>query len=177
MKTIGHLVIYISEDEDFELWRFLAQLPSEERVDFIKSALNAALAQEGRHLKNSSGKNEFNNDSKYDVRKADNFIDTLVRKKIEFNELTETEEMEMIKLELDNHNNKKNEDLINYESDRLTKLEDNKLELIELEELVQPTQTTSNVPTGGLGFLLNNVIGEEDDENIIAFIKNNKSST
>jgi hypothetical protein len=45
MKTSGHLILYISENEDFELWRALAQISPEERASFVKSALKRALTQ------------------------------------------------------------------------------------------------------------------------------------
>jgi len=170
MKTTGHLVIFISEDEDFVLWRFLAQLPSDDRVAFIKSALNAALGQKGRQKNDSNHKN---NSSLHDFGKADNFIDTLVRKKIEFDELDEIEEI--AKPLLENYNSHKPKDLSNNESTKSTISEDNKLEIIELEDLFQTVETKPSTTARGLDFLLNNVIGEENDESIIAFIKNNKS--
>lgn len=44
MKTTGHLILYISETEDYELWRILVQISPEERTTFIKKALKKAVA-------------------------------------------------------------------------------------------------------------------------------------
>ena len=46
MKTSGYLVLYISENDDFELWRALCQFTPEERASVVKTALKKALLEE-----------------------------------------------------------------------------------------------------------------------------------
>ena len=173
MKTIGHLVIYISEDEDFELWRFLAQLPSDDRVSFIKTALKAALDQNNSYQLVSNSNNVFYNNSQDSLGKGDSFIDTIARAKIGFDDLAKSEEITITKSSPENHIDQKPENSRSSDSHRSTSSEDNDLELIGLDDLIQSSETTPR----GLDFLLNNVIGEENDESVIAFIKNSKPSS
>jgi hypothetical protein len=58
MKTSGHLILYISENEDFELWRVLSQITPDERAAFVKTALKKALlpANDARNTPNSWAK-------------------------------------------------------------------------------------------------------------------------
>ncbi|MCL1791194.1 MAG: hypothetical protein FWG40_07535 [Peptococcaceae bacterium] len=48
MISSGVLAFYLSETEDPELWRAMAQLTQDERTDFFKSALSYLLIEEGQ---------------------------------------------------------------------------------------------------------------------------------
>ena len=134
MKTTGHLVFYISENEDFELWRILTQISPEERTAFVKNAIKKAIIQNSPRYSNSSGITSM--------------------PKMERRPSFETKEFE-------------------YEAAASAKDNEDHLSGLQLDELIM----TSDIPQDkgalpGLDFLLNNVIGEEDDEVVIDFIKN-----
>jgi len=46
MKTSGYLILYISENDDPELWNAFSRISSDERASFVKSALRKALMKD-----------------------------------------------------------------------------------------------------------------------------------
>jgi hypothetical protein len=55
--------------------------------------------------------------------------------------------------------------------------EEENLQPLELDDLLQPPEPANRNMLPGLDFLLNNVIGEEDDEKVIDFIKSSKTAS
>lgn len=133
MKTTGHLVFYISENEDFELWKILTQISPEERTAFVKNALKKAIIQ---------------NSPKYSHNSGISVIPKIERRTY------------------------KTEDY-DYETAAAERHDQEHMSNIQLEELITSSEISHNkTALPGLDFLLNNVIGEEDDEVVIEFIKN-----
>ena len=126
MKTSGHLILYISENDDLELWKILTQISPEERTVFVKNALKKAI------LQNSSKSHEG---IKSNIHNTERIIEPLA-------EVAAADRQEV-------------------DHDQL-----------QFDELFLSSAITDKSSIPGLDFLLNNVIGEEDDENVIEFIKN-----
>ena len=137
MKTSGHLILYISENEDLELWKILTQISPEERTAFVKSALKRALAN------NSPTNPNYSN----------------------INSLQSTEKRKSNPVHIEGFNHQTAATKEPDEEDA------NQLKFDELF-LSSSSALTDNSSIPGLDFLLNNVIGEEDDEMVIEFIKN-----
>ncbi|KUO58859.1 MAG: hypothetical protein APF84_14090 [Gracilibacter sp. BRH_c7a] len=135
MKTSGHLILYISENEDFELWKVLTQISPEERTAFVKSALKRALIS---NVPRSSNNTRINNIQSTENKK----FDTPVNVQQFSYQAAATQE-------------------VDEEDDQL-----------QFDELFLSPERRDDSTIPGLDFLLNNVIGEEDDEMVIEFIKN-----
>lgn len=160
MKTSAHLIIYISENEDLELWRVLSPKSPEERTAFIKNALKNALIKLEESGKAYSGNIKPSN------------IHRTVHPLAEQNapeEIAASEERIIKPLKLlartdpDNTaNSAENENLA----------EDN-LNQIQFEELYLSEIPEQDSAPPGLNFLLTEVIGQEDDETVIEFFKRN----
>lgn len=136
MKTSGHLILYISENEDFELWKILTQISPEERTAFVKSALKRAIAHNSSR---NPQQTSLDSTQSTERRKPD----------------------PPVHIEQFNHQAAATEE--SYEEDA---------NQLQFDELFLTSELTENSSIPGLDFLLNNVIGEEDDEMVIEFIKN-----
>lgn len=146
MKTSGHLIFYISENEDFELWRVLSQFPPDDRAAFVKAALKKAVlmrSDTGNKLANSVPNNP---------------ISDLALEGLADSHILTAEEKEALKY---------------FEHEQDEDVED--LDELQFDDLLQASESMATTTLPGLSFLLNNVIGEEEDEEVIAFIRNNKT--
>lgn len=141
MKTSGHLILYISENEDFELWKILTQISPEERTAFVKNALKRALAHNNSTNPNHSSTN--------------------------YHGTEKSKPSPPVNFEEFSHQEAATRELIEEDTNQL-----------QLDELIlsSSSEFTDNSSIPGLDFLLNNVIGEEDDEMVIEFIKNNRQT-
>ncbi|UWG98785.1 hypothetical protein LPY66_08340 [Dehalobacter sp. DCM] len=173
MKTTGHLVFYISENEDFELWRALSQIPSEERSAFVKEALRSAILQP--------------NDAQTDMRTSihrqpvnGNRPNTLLRFDRSAgsrdggssgSQYTPVSDLAMDELGYDAITEADDKVLLNIHRPIEDDLEDTRI-----EELIHVSESRSKNTLPGLDFLLTNVIGEEDDENVIEFFRKNQTA-
>jgi hypothetical protein len=169
MKTSAHLIIYISENEDFELWKVLSQMPSEERVAFIKSALKHALAQ------SDDLSSAFYGEKKYSIpfRKGIS-VQSQAEEKV-FDEIAASDEKTIKPFKLGTDNGTKPE---NPEHNTVNNNQDEDgLDGIQIDELFQSTELDQDGVPPGLNFLLTEVIGQEDDETVIEFLKKNMTAT
>lgn len=148
MKTTGHLIIYISESEDFELWRALSQISPEERSALVQSVLKKALLQ-GNDSRNSAslGKNK---NLRPNRNLPDDTIGDMALDELGYSSLAAANEKVLRKYN-------------SFEQD------DNSL---TLDDLLQSDESMKKGPLPGLDFLLTNVIGEENDKEMIEFIRN-----
>ena len=175
MKTSGHLILYISESEDFELWRVLSQISPDDRAAFVKSALRKALSQgnEARNAGNSWAKQS--NVLRMDKSAVENPITDLVLEELGYNTLAAAEE-KIKPLKYLANEVKNNSREANSGAGRKNNLqEEDNLNLINLNDLELFPDSEKSGPLHGLDFLLSNVIGEEDDEKVIEFIRKSKS--
>lgn len=175
MKTSGHLIFYISENEDFELWKVLSQIPSDDRAAFIKSALKKALIQETNSKNISNNWIKHSITQRIDQSRADNALSEIALEEIGYDAIAASEE-NIMKPILKNLNNESRE-LTNNVSNIFSKgtgiSVEESISLNQLDELMQTTESMqSNL--SGLNFLLNNVIGEENDEKVIDFLRKSK---
>jgi hypothetical protein len=138
MKTSGYLVLYISENDDFELWRALCQIPPEKRAATVKAALQNWLLQEEAGIR--------------------------AEKKAAYTKLPESYvnqspvgELALEELGLD------------------LAPESLDFDLSAMEESLPISTARDKSPLPGLDFLLNNVIGEEDDEEVIEYFKKTRA--
>lgn len=159
MKTSGHLIFYVSENEDFELWRVLSQISPDDRAAFIKNALKRAIAQDNTARNSNSYSGKQNNVFRMDKSGGDSPVADLALEELAY------------------HTMAASEDKIKPFSNQVRPTEGNSPGLINLNELeLFPDSEISGKSTlPGLDFLLNNVIGEEDDEKVIEFIRKSKS--
>ncbi len=135
MKTSGHLILYISENEDFELWKILTQISPEERTAFVKSALQRALTSTSSRTTDYSINNTHSIENKQSTPPV-------------------------------------NIEGFNQQAAATKEPEQEDANQLQFEELFLSSEVTDSNSPPGLDFLLNNVIGEEDDEMVIEFIKN-----
>lgn len=160
MKTSGHLIFYISENEDFELWRVLTQISPEDRAAFIKGALKKALFQ--HDMKPSA--------SKPPVARGplgDTSLSELALEELGYSAIASSLEKDL--------------DPLNYFSDRGSGASDDpdldifgndeEMGILQFDELLKPADKALSRPIAGLDFLLSNVIGEESDEEVIDFFR------
>lgn len=144
MKTSGHLILYITENEDFELWKVLTQISPEERTAFVKNALKKAILQNSQsHHDTTKVNKSFSPERTY----TEPFINEQVLEESYYPKNVAIEE----------------------QVEHQTEDETNQL---QFDELFLSSVLTDKSSIPGLDFLLNNVIGEEDDEIVIEFIKN-----
>jgi len=146
MKTSGYLIFYLSENDDFDLWRVLSQIPPEERAATVKAALRKELLQERGNPQPQPQFRAFNTGKAL----PDSPVADLA--------------LEDLGLHL----------AAAAEDEALGKAES--LEFFELDDFLRPSESLPKQSFSGLDFLLNNVIGEEDDESVIAYIKKSKAS-
>lgn len=172
MKTSGHLILYISENEDFELWRALAQLSPEERASFVKSALKRALAQSNDALINNARDKHNNYNLRSEKSAAESLLPDLTLEDLSFRDQVLDENVFKPLQYLNNETKNGMREIDKLERDTRER-EENHLGLINLNQL--ETKVGSDSVNKGLSFLLNNVIGEEDDEKVIEFIRKAKS--
>ncbi len=170
MKTSGHLIFYISENEDFELWRVLSQISPDDRAAFVKSALRKALlGNEGRTPSHNWAKNNV-------LRMDKNFVDSpmseLALEELGYHSVSAVSE-EKIRALKNFPEGRSSKDYQMTVKNELPE-EDN---LLQLDELLQSSENMNHNSLPGLNFLLNNVIGEEDDEKVIEFIRNNQTAS
>lgn len=172
MKTSGHLILYISENDDYELWRVLSQISPEDRAAFVKTALKKALSQ-GSDSRNNANWLKQNNVFRMEKNGADGSVAEIALEELGYNTLAATEEkIKPFKyFEEDNRSSEKVSPMLKQNS------QDDAFDLADLGELeilpASEIQHKTSLP--GLDFLLSNVIGEEDDEKVIEFIKRKKS--
>ncbi len=146
MKTSGYLILYISENDDLELWRALSQISSEERASVVKSALRRALLGEKNSGTGGSAKHNIQNRTERSIESpaADLALDELGMDQIQ-----SVSDEELIKLD--------------------------RLDLVELDDFLHEADLPGRSSLPGLNFLLTKVIGEEDNEEIIEYIKKSKN--
>lgn len=168
MKSSGHLIVYISENEDFELWKVLSQLPSDDRTAFVKFALKKALQE--TNSKKSNLRTNISNSSGVDVGLTDLALDGIDYDALMNNEETVIKPLLEYFVKEAKVNSRETE--VDTKNDNFDEV--GALNLMSLDELLQSSDSIQDsIP--GLNFLLNNVIGEEDDELVIDFIKNSRS--
>lgn len=155
MKTSGHLILYISENEDFELWRVLAQISPEDRAAFVKAALKKAVLNESRPAAGNWAKK--NNGYRPEIRGEESPVHALALETLGYDETAAQGEEEQLR----------------YSAQEQV-MED--LNLRQLDEFIDSPRSTNKKYLPGLDFLMNQVIGEEDDEQVRDFIRKNKGS-
>lgn len=167
MKTSGHLILYISESEDFELWRVLSQISPDDRASFVKSALKRALSQDNDSRNPNNTWAKQNNVLRMDKSALESPLTELALEELSFNTIAASEEKKIKPLK----------SLINEVRNNTKPQDEDKLNLINLKdlELYNGSESANNGTLPGLNFLLANVIGEEDDEKVIEFIKKSKT--
>lgn len=176
MKTSGHLIFYISENEDFDLWKVLSQISPDDRAAFIKSALKSALTQ-GNDSRQTMNWTKQNNVFRMEKGGADGPAVDLAMEELSYHTLAAAEEkikpLKFLTNEMKNSPRESNHTF----SKQVSSADDDSFSLINLNdlELYPDSEKNNNRPLPGLDFLLNNVIGEEDDEKVIDFIRKNKS--
>lgn len=166
MKTSGHLIFYISENEDFELWRVLSQLSADDRAAFVKSALWKALKQDVNSKKTTKNWAKQNNILRIGKNGAETLINDLVLEEIGQNNMAASGEKTNSLHYLTNEAGQNFEEEDNQDFAQLEEL-----------ELLQTSEKENKNLLPGLDFLLSNVIGEEDDEKVIKFLKQSKNPT
>jgi hypothetical protein len=178
MKTSGYLIFYISENEDFELWRALSQLSADDRTAFVKSALWKALTQDTDSKKSTNNWVKQNKVLRIGKNGAESLINDLVLEEIGQKTMAVSEEKEINPLKyLTNEARNNFREVSNGALENTSFQEDDNQSLIHLEELelLQTSETMNKGPLPGLDFLLSSVIGEEDDEKVIEFIRQSKT--
>lgn len=170
MKTTGHLVFYISENEDFELWRALAQIPPEERSAFVKEALRSAILQpndDKNAVQNGVNRSSASGIKTNTILRFDRStnsvsgvsqntpVSDLAMDELGYDTIAEADDKMLLKM---------NRQIADDDDDT------------RLEELMQVRESRPKSSLPGLDFLLSNVIGEEDDENVIAFFRRNQTA-
>jgi len=170
MKTSGHLILYISENEDFELWRVLSQISPDDRAAFVKSALKKSLftGNEARSTSANANWTKQHPVLQSDNSTLDNPINELALEGLVGSQLVTDEEKEALIF----FDNEKEEGQDAQEDGQ----EDENADALRFDDLLQSSES-SNTTIPGLSFLLANVIGEEQDENVIEFIRNNKTTS
>ncbi|NLI90871.1 MAG: hypothetical protein GX434_01320 [Peptococcaceae bacterium] len=178
MKTSGHLLLYISENEDFELWRVLSQISPEERAAFVKAALKKALLPGNDARNPSTSWARQNNVFRMDKSAAESPLDELALEELGYSSLAATEE-KVIKpfIAFSNEGKSNQKDIFSIGTMQDTPVEPDNLPQLQIDDLLQASQPTDKSMLPGLDFLLNNVIGEEDDEKVIEFIRNNRTAS
>ncbi|ADY56144.1 hypothetical protein Sgly_1847 [Syntrophobotulus glycolicus DSM 8271] len=176
MKTSGLLIIYISENEDFDLWRVLSQVSPEERNASVKNALRSTL------LKN-------NNAFIPQIRKETGVPqDAGVLKEVAASQdqagipKSLIQETEILDSEISNQvtgSTIPQFNSFNLEDFNLNDLYSEKpatqisFELVETAETPAPSEEQTVLP--GLTNLINN-IGEEEDPVLVDFIKSKREA-
>ncbi|RNC28746.1 MAG: hypothetical protein AWM53_01187 [Candidatus Dichloromethanomonas elyunquensis] len=174
MKTSGHLLLYISENEDFELWRVLSQISPDDRTAFVKSALKKALLQ-GNEARNTSSRwAKQNNVFRMDKSITENPIDELALEELGYSSLTSSEDKMIKSLKAFSAERTTPKDIFDTGSLQKDAAEEDRLEDFHIDDLLQTPSSSNKSTLPGLDFLLNNVIGEENDEKVIEFILSNK---
>ncbi|HHV65810.1 MAG TPA: hypothetical protein GXX46_12200 [Peptococcaceae bacterium] len=169
MKTSGYLILYISESEDFELWRALTQLSPDERAAFVKSALKKALGK-GSDLRPNSPWSKQDSFYKSEKSGEQGLLNDLAIEELGYNE----PESELTLKPLHYFYNEIVNTREGNKPEGNARHEDG--EHLDLVKLNQAEANHGLDPvTKGLNFLLNNVIGEEDDEKVIEFIRKAKT--
>jgi hypothetical protein len=183
MKTSGRILLYISENEDFELWRVLCQISPDERAALVKSALKRALlpASDGRNANSNLADTWLkpNNARRIDKNIEENPpAERGLQESGYFSQTAAADENTMRPFQAlateGRGMGRENPASMPKAGDHPG--EDNLLDL-ELEDIFQspPTPLKGSLP--GLNFLLNNVIGEENDEKVIDFIRSNRPAS
>lgn len=161
MKTSGLLIIYISENEEFDLWRVLSQIPPEERNAYVKNALRSTL------LKNKGVPVQA--------------VAEVASSREPLRQEMDSAEAEILDRELSNQAEVRiipEFNTLNLEDFNLNDLyadSSKQAKNVISFELAQTAQNTSgngekaSVP--GLANLLNSVIGEENDPMLLEFLK------
>lgn len=183
MKTSGLLIFYISENEDFELWKALSQIPPDERASYVKTVLNKALTnanQKSTGNYKQSGSKQYNNNFNTEKNIIDNGLNNFIIDEVTYSSGVATDETVIKPLQYLFNNaigSENDKNLIKApKSTNTNSSSETHFELLQLDELYSQSQSAEN-SLPGLDFLLNNVIGEENDEKVIEFIKNRKRSS
>lgn len=175
MKTSGHLILYISENEDFELWRVLSQISPDDRAAFVKTALRKALLS-GNDSRNASNWPKASNVLRMEKSFVDSPINDLALEELGYHSLAGAEERVKPMRNFANEG-RPGRDHLSEVSNRPNVQEEDNLSSMQLDELLKPSDSSNKNNIPGLSFLLTNVIGEEDDEKVIEFIRNNKTAS
>jgi hypothetical protein len=176
MKTSGHLILYISENEDFELWRVLSQISPDDRAAFVKTALRKALLS-GNDSRNSPNWTKQSNVLRMEKSYVDSPVTDLALEELGYHSLAGAEERVKPLRNLTNEGRHAGRDHLSEVSYRPNVQDEDNLSSMQLDELLKPNDSVNKNTIPGLSFLLTNVIGEEDDEKVIEFIRNNKTAS
>jgi|GEM_PF-1543349 len=187
MKTSGYLVLYISENDDFELWRALCQFTPEERASVVKEVLKKGLLSpiQNQTTSNPSFSNQESSFTSNQLR-PETEIPKYPTPKSAFG--FNAQSAATLAPEVADHktagasssaSSSPLEDLVFDEfgtglADSLTDEELTNSELTDFNELnifLQPEDSPRKSSIPGLDFLLNNVIGEENDETVVEYIR------
>ncbi|NLM20462.1 MAG: hypothetical protein GX207_01755 [Peptococcaceae bacterium] len=187
--------MYISENDDFELWRALCQFTPEERASVVKTALKKTLLEEYSSqsapkqvppeqeppfaaqnlLKSGAGisgntapKSVFSFTSPKSLAQSSVTSGSEVSISETAGAVATSPINDLILDDLGTEliEPQSNEDFISSE---LTGLND-------LSAFIQPEESPDKNSIPGLNFLLTNVIGEEDDETVVEYIRKMKAS-
>ncbi|NLL51106.1 MAG: hypothetical protein GX248_00165 [Peptococcaceae bacterium] len=188
-------MLYISENDDFELWRALCQFTPEERASVVKTALKKALLEEYSsqsasrqlspdHESPSAVRNPLKSgaDISGDITPKSVFGFT-APKSLAQSSVTPVPEAPSPEIAgavasypindliLDDLGTELIDPQINEDltSSELTDLND-------LSIFIQSEESPDKNSIPGLNFLLTNVIGEEDDETVVEYIRKMRAS-
>lgn len=178
MKTSGHLILYISENEDFELWRVLSQITPDDRAAFVKVALRKALLQGNDARSAANTWTKQSNVLRMDKSAVESPINDLALEEVGYHTLATSEEKNIKPLKYPSNEGRNNPRDLSYgDSIRNNLQEEETLDQLQFDELLPSFESQSKNALPGLNFLLTNVIGEEEDEKVIEFIRNNKTAS
>lgn len=156
MRTAGYIVISISESDDYDLWKALAQIHPEKRTAFLKEALSKAIKQEVPVETN------FASVTGPPTERKKNFFDLDAPNEDNRKPATLNNIQTVDRYQLDN--------VLKPNDTPTTILGEEDQTLMQLNELFKDSESRQN-NMSGLSFLLNNVIGVENDEKVIDFIR------
>ncbi|RJE48435.1 MULTISPECIES: hypothetical protein [unclassified Dehalobacter] len=166
MKTTGHLVLYISENEDFELWRVLSQIPPEERSAFVKNALKTAIVQNNEARNSQDHGARQNNVLRLDKSAGQSpVMHEVAMEELGYSTIAAADEKVMRPL------------MDGIPQSRGNPRPEVDFDLVRMEELLRTGETRPKTSLPGLDFLLTNVIGEEDDEKVIEFVRKSQTAS
>lgn len=162
MKSTGLLVFYISENEDHELWKALASKTPDERTLIVKNILRKALANSNNiNTSGSTGQVKGNEEITFEDFAVDpktipaGIYDELFDNIIDYDSIKARQQSPA-----------RDSDSKHQPGDSL-----------KYEELYS-TNANTNSNSGfipGLDHVLNNVIGEEDDQEVIEYFKSRRN--